>query len=147
MSSLIVTIIAIVLVAAAALMGAYYGGSSWKESDKSAKAVTLVNQKEQIKTAALLYKSRPENKGKPTPTISDLAADGKYLNSPPKFEDGAWSSAGERVYVSFPENTDKDIADAVCGQAYETETGLDGTGYEAPPCESVGPNDVCCYSD
>ncbi|MEA1937813.1 MAG: hypothetical protein U9N14_01810, partial [Pseudomonadota bacterium] len=55
MANLIVTVIAIALVAVASLMGAYYGGSAFLRGTSRANAATLVNQGSQIGAAAILY--------------------------------------------------------------------------------------------
>ncbi len=57
MANLIVTVIAIALVAVASLMGAYYGGSAFLQGSAKASAATLINQGSQISAAATLYRS------------------------------------------------------------------------------------------
>lgn len=52
MANLIITIIAIALVAVAALMGAYYGGTAFNSGQDAARATSLVNQAAQIQAAA-----------------------------------------------------------------------------------------------
>jgi len=51
MANLIITIIAIALVAVAALMGAYYGGTAFNQGQEKAKAASLMNQAAQIQAA------------------------------------------------------------------------------------------------
>lgn len=51
MANLIITIISIALVAVAALMGAYYGGTAFLEAQSKANANTILNQGRQINAA------------------------------------------------------------------------------------------------
>ena len=51
MANLIITVISIALVAVAALMGAYYGGSAFMDGQAKANANTLVTQADQISAA------------------------------------------------------------------------------------------------
>ena len=55
MANLIITVISIALVAVAALMGAYYGGSAFMEGQAKANANSLVQGAEQIKGALTMY--------------------------------------------------------------------------------------------
>ncbi len=58
MANLIITVIAIVLVAVASLMGAYYGGQAFLSGGDAARATALVNQASQIAGAYDLYSVR-----------------------------------------------------------------------------------------
>ena len=55
MSNLIITIISIALVAVAALMGAYYGGTAFLQGQAKAQANALINQGQQIAAAWQVY--------------------------------------------------------------------------------------------
>lgn len=55
MANLIITIISIALVAVAALMGAYYGGSAFIQGQAKANANTLIAQGEQLVAAWSVY--------------------------------------------------------------------------------------------
>ncbi|HRJ12306.1 MAG TPA: hypothetical protein PKW15_03570 [Alphaproteobacteria bacterium] len=55
MANLIITIISIALVAVAALMGAYYGGTAFMEGQAKARAVKVINDFAQIEGAIKLY--------------------------------------------------------------------------------------------
>jgi len=55
MANLIITVIAIALVAIASLMGAYYGGSAFLEGSAKAQAATIASQGQQIAAAWVLY--------------------------------------------------------------------------------------------
>lgn len=54
MFSLIISIIAIALVASLALASMYYGGSAFQEGTTKAEAVTIINQGQQLQGAATL---------------------------------------------------------------------------------------------
>ena len=87
MSNLIVTVIAIALVAVASLMGAYYGGSAFLEGSAKANASTLVNQGQQITGAWALKHNDTAN-----PTISSNLSEltsGNYLSAIPTAPSGA----------------------------------------------------------
>jgi hypothetical protein len=142
MSSLIVTIIAIALVAVAALAASFYGSSSWSKGQEQAKATTLLNQKEQIKTAAAMYRA---TKGDMAPSVAELT-NVNLLNTEPAFEEALWESAGDKVFVRFPTITEAEDAEDICGRAYTSETGYEGD-YDVPECAAVSDEDVCCYSE
>ncbi|HCM83411.1 MAG TPA: hypothetical protein PKW15_05575 [Alphaproteobacteria bacterium] len=55
MANLIITIISIALVAVAALMGAYYGGTAFLEGQAKSRATTILSQAEQIAAAWRLW--------------------------------------------------------------------------------------------
>jgi hypothetical protein len=55
MANLIITIISIALVAVAAIMGAYYGGTAFLQGQAKAKAVRVINAAEQITSALNVY--------------------------------------------------------------------------------------------
>jgi hypothetical protein len=145
MSSLIVTIIAIALIAAAALAASYYGSSSWSRGQEQAKATTLLNQKEQIKTAAAMYRA---TQGDMAPSVAELADPAvNLLQEEPRFEEAPWESAGDKVFVRFPSVTEEEDAESVCGKAWANETGNDEDDYDMKECDKVAIDDVCCYSD
>lgn len=149
MSNLIITIIAIALVALAALMSAYYGSTAWNRGRQKAQATTLINQKQQIKAAAALYKAKNNNN---EGQISDLVDD-NYLNNTPEFEETVWKGYGNDeassiVAVEFPADVDSETATSVCRQAYEIETGIATPDYEIPACNStLSENEVCCLAN
>ena len=55
MANLIITVISIALVAVAALMGAYYGGSAFMEGQTKAHANLIISQSEQIASALNMW--------------------------------------------------------------------------------------------
>jgi len=95
MSNLIITIISIALVAIAALMAAWYGGSAFSNGAVTAQANTMIAQAEQIASAIRLWSS--DNGGQQTASIANgsgscringspfetLLINGKYLQSTP----------------------------------------------------------------
>ena len=80
MFSLIITIIAIALVAALALATIYYGGSAYGNSNSKAHATRIVNQGQQILAADRLY--RVQNQGEAPPNMQVLIDKG-YLKAVP----------------------------------------------------------------
>lgn len=79
MISLIITIISIALVAALALATLYYGASLYTESQARAEAATLVNQGQQLMSAAILYRVE---RGAPAPSLQALV-DANYITNIP----------------------------------------------------------------
>lgn len=77
MFSLIITIIAIALVAALALASIYYGGSAFNKGSEKAQAATLVNNAMQVSAAMTLATAD----GEPYSVIGDLSPE--YLASTP----------------------------------------------------------------
>lgn len=84
MFSLIVTLIAVALVAAIAAAAIYYGGSQYVEQKTAAAAAELVGTATQIESAVSLYKH--DHQGAFPSTLQELV-DKKYLKSSPK---GSW---------------------------------------------------------
>ncbi len=78
MFSLIITIIAIALVAALALASIYYGGSAFNKGSEKAAASTLVNNAMQVSAAMTLA----DVEGHTYASVGDLVT-GDYLSSPP----------------------------------------------------------------
>lgn len=70
MANLIVTVIAIALVAVAALMGAYYGGSAFLRGTVRANAATMVNQGSQVAAGYVLYSN--DNAGVPPASVTAM---------------------------------------------------------------------------
>jgi hypothetical protein len=79
MFSLILTVVAVALVAALAMATLFYGGEVIHGGNARAIAGTVMNQGEQIVAAARLYYV---NKGVAAPSLAALVAEG-YLNSIP----------------------------------------------------------------
>ncbi len=96
MANLIITIISIALVAVAALMGAYYGGTAFLEGQAKAKANQIIAAAQQIDGAVNLW--RANNAGAanlPDAAFNFLVSQG-YLSSIPQLvaedgETGAWA--------------------------------------------------------
>jgi hypothetical protein len=96
MANLIITIIAIALVAVAALMGAYYGGTAFNQGQDRARASALMNQAAQIQAAVQLLIAN-ENETVATVIVADL--DGTtygdvYMAALPVLENVAWAFDG-----------------------------------------------------
>ncbi|EGR4214505.1 hypothetical protein F7O40_02705 [Vibrio cholerae] len=88
MFSLIISIIAIALVAALALASIYYGGSAFQEGSADAEASTVVNQGQQIQGAVTL--ADVDEKWDDKKTIDSLVTD-KFLKEVPAVRGKKWS--------------------------------------------------------
>lgn len=88
MFSLIISIIAIALVAALALASIYYGGEAFQEGTVDASAATLIDQGQQIEGAVRMA----ENQEYVFSSIEDLAP--MYLKGNPEYEGNTWSHDG-----------------------------------------------------
>ena len=88
MFSLIISIIAIALVASLALASIYYGGDAFKEGTTAAKASTILNQAQQTQGAILL--SNIDNLN--AKTMAELVPN--YLKEIPQFETTPWTFEG-----------------------------------------------------
>jgi type II secretory pathway pseudopilin PulG len=130
MANLIITIIAIALVAIAALMGAYYGGTAFNKGQEKAKASSIMNQAAQIQAAIQMWRV---DHG--TDFQSDLAdlddADAAYLSSVPEIEGSAWttSTGAGTITATLDDNSedflptigsgdDDDVCDFINGTAW-----------------------------
>ena len=102
MFSLIITMIAVALVAVLALASMYYGGDSLQQGTAKANAAKYLSEANQITAAANLYKL--QNNGA-TPTAQDLV-DNDYLQALPE---GDWyinNGFIERPGISLEECTE-----------------------------------------
>tara|TARA_Y100001960_G_scaffold194919_1_gene204047 strand:+ start:10428 stop:10895 length:468 start_codon:yes stop_codon:yes gene_type:complete len=86
MFSLIISIIAIALVAAIALASIYYGGDAFQQGTVEANSSTLLNQAQQVQGAVVLSKIDNEEFN----TMSELVP--SYLKEVPQFEGTAWKT-------------------------------------------------------
>lgn len=119
MFSLIITLIAIALVAALALASTYYGGSAFTQGGAKADASALVNGAQQIAAGYVLYQS--DNAGSVPADVAALVT-GNYLASEPAAPTGTFAISGSNVVV-----TDA-VTSAVCGQVRkQAGTGTDIT--------------------
>jgi hypothetical protein len=87
MANLIITVIAIALVAVASLMGAYYGGSAFLNNQSAADASSVMNQGQQIAGAWQAYLG--DNLNTPPATLTALTPN--YLQSVPQYPASAGS--------------------------------------------------------
>lgn len=103
MFSLIISIIAIALVAALALASIYYGGDAFQEGNSKAEASTIVNQGQQVQAAVTM--SEIDEKGyfvDPTKTdLSDLVT-GKYLKEIPQVRGEGWVKVSGANRIELP---------------------------------------------
>ena len=92
MFSLIISIIAIALVAALALASIYYGGAAFQEGSTDAEASTVINQGQQIQGAVTL--ADVDEKWDALSTEATLVGD--YLKEVPSVRANSWTiGAGE----------------------------------------------------
>ncbi len=90
MFSLIITVIAIVLVAVLALASIYYGGQAWNQGSDKAAVARYINEAQQISAAVDLF--RADNTGAYPDDVGDL--EGEYLKTLPE---GAWAFSSDRI--------------------------------------------------
>lgn len=95
MANLIITIISIALVAVAAIMGVYYGGTAFNNSSPKAYAATIISQVHQIEAAYRM--AQLDNRPLPTFTIDEYVPWG-YLNALPQMP--AFKDAGGATVVN-----------------------------------------------
>lgn len=81
MANLIITVIAIALVAIATLMGAYYGGSAFLNNEDVANASTMLNQGQQMAGAWSAYEAAAINGGTPPVNTGSLVPN--YITAMP----------------------------------------------------------------
>jgi len=95
MFSLIITVIAIVLIAGLVVASLYFGGTQFTQGTAKANAARYLNEANQISAAAILYQS--DHGGTSPTTLADLG-DGYYLKDLPTgdwtFEDGFVTRSG-----------------------------------------------------
>jgi len=120
MFSLIITIIAIALVAALAVSSIYYGGSAFNKGTAAADAATIVNGAQQV-NAAIALSTVDGN------TTHDLVADG-YLTSMP---------AGLSLNGTSIEGTVANVT--VCNEIN------DMAGLAAKPVDATGVTSYGCF--
>lgn len=98
MANLIITIISIALVAVAALMGAYYGGTAFLQGQTKAYANTFVSQGEQLIAAWSIYSA--DHGGNWTITaLGDLSNSPSYITSVPVTPVGVTASSGVTAWT------------------------------------------------
>lgn len=129
MFSLIISIIAVALVAVLALASMYYGGESLTQGTATANAARYLNEANQITAAANLYKLQNTNQ---TPTAQDLV-DNDYLKALPQ---GNWyvnNGFVERPGISLEECTEVNRLVGYTGPTYACD-------------DPALPDDhACCY--
>lgn len=131
MFSLIVTVVAVALVAALGLATFYYGGTAFKDHSTKAKAAQVVMEGQQISAAVDLY--RAKNNALP-PTLDTLTLNGEYLSSRPN---SSWSFSTD--YVVYP------MSDIEACKKANKVLGLDLA--DIPLCSAVTGKTICCQMD
>ncbi len=123
MANLIITIISIALVAVAALMGAYYGGTAFSSGQAKSLASTLVSQGQQI-AAAWAIETADNNGGRNIGVVTQLTTGNTvYLSSnpvPPQAAVGAsvtqWSIARLSTVTNVTASNDGVYVQLTTGQ-------------------------------
>lgn len=128
MSSIIITIIAIVLVAILAVAGMFYGGNGLLGSRDDAVASQVINQSSQIVASIELYRT---NHAGVTPTDPDALIDGGYLKDMP---DPSWTLTADGIARSG-------LTDKQCAAINQRLTG----SPEIKTCSDGAPSTaICC---
>ncbi len=105
MFSLIISIIAIALVAALALASIYYGGSAFQEGSADAEASTAVNQGQQIQAAFTMAAVAEDTNASTVAELSNTTG-GVFLKETPKMRGLAWTKdASNAGYISVQVNS------------------------------------------
>jgi hypothetical protein len=133
MFSLIISIIAIALVAALALASIYYGGDAFQEGTAKAEASTVINQGQQVQAAVTM--AEIDEVVVADGALTELTT-GNYLKEIPQVRSAAWTKSGANVLV--------DVVNAeVCGHI---ENSFDGDATlgadDAADAQAFG-----CYLD
>jgi hypothetical protein len=133
MFSLIITIVAVVLVAVLALATVYFGGSAFREGHAQATAATLVNESQQLRAAFDVYLAQQGSL--PTGTSDQISAQLVASQTLKALPTANWTfESGSAVVKGLP--------DSVCiamnkKLGYNSET--------VPSCVEVdGNNGYCC---
>lgn len=131
MFSLIIALIAIVLVVALALAGAFYGGSVTTEGKARAQEAQYMNEGAQISAAAAAYAAENSHYAPDIQTLIDT----HYLNANPS--SGTWSEFEDTAYLT-------NITAARC-DALNKKIGI----TTAPKCSdpAIVHQTVCCVND
>lgn len=130
MFSLIITIISIALVALLAVATLWYGGDAFQQGSSRAQAATLVNQAQQVASAAALFEATEGTR----PAYTDIAGGTAYLKTDPvppvavdtpqgwSLDDAA-TAAGSGVEAVVLKATD--ISDEVCSELNDKGNSVD----------------------
>lgn len=105
MFSLIISIIAIALVAALALASIYYGGAAFQEGSADAEASTVINQGQQVAAAVTMA----DVNGEWTALSTQEDLKGEYLKEVPQIDSTAWV-----VAVASTKATVANLSEEVC---------------------------------
>ncbi len=143
MFSLIISIIAIALVAALALASIYYGGSAFQEGAADATASTVVNQGQQIQGAFTMadvagYDLTDTNTGDftGTETLTERLVVGSYLKEQPAINGVKWvgdqeDSTSTVVTVTI---TSQDVCESIEDRFDSTDTIPETIGTQSFGC-------------
>lgn len=147
MFQLIVSVIAIALVAVLAAASIYYGGAAFSNSTAKGNVTALINGGQQISGASALYKVdwtvAPAD-------ISALVASSSYLAAapmPPKFAAGTWSADGANgiAYIALSTASATSVCNEVLNQGGLNNTA--GTFNAATAVADLGSTQFGCIGD
>lgn len=133
MFSLIISIIAIALVAALALASIYYGGSAFNEGTSKADAATLINQGQQIQAAVTMANIERDTV---VSTLSGLTTD--YLQSVPEFDGKTWGEPDANGISTSVATIKTDVCTIVNERAGIDTAETDGSETKLFGCNSSG---------
>lgn len=149
MFNLIITVIAIALVAVIAIATTYYGGSLWSTQGVEASTVRVLNEASQVKGAVELY--RNDHAGASPADLDVLVP--RYLKTIPVGSASAWSVQGQNavtligpsVAAAGVTQTEIDLALASCRRINEKL----GLGSQVFSCQdpTVASVQVCCDTE
>lgn len=125
MFSLIISIIAIALVAALAAASVYYGGSAFNKGTAGADASTFVNNGQQINGAYTL--SATDGNDVSTKTVADMVTDG-YLSQAPTYKGLDFTLSGDYVTVNVTPLVCDEIVTKRGGENAADTTAMDTAG-------------------
>ncbi len=132
MFSLIISIIAIALVAALALASIYYGGEAFNKGTADADASTIINQGQQVQAAVTMQQVAKDT----DVTVMQDLVDHDYLQEIPAFEGTKWAlpTAGGTVeHVTLNVALTKDVCDSINVKAGN----VDSSGDAVNPANAV----------
>lgn len=128
MSSIIITVVAIVLVAILAIAGMFYGGTAMLGKRNDATAAQVINQSSQIVGAVELFKT---NNAGTSPATAQALVDGGYLRDMPNT---SWHFSDDAIVRT-------DLTDKECAAINKRLTG----DPEIKACPSGVPGTaICC---
>ena len=135
MTTIILSILGILLAAAAALMIVFYGGEAFTEGSVSAHSNTLENAGANVLSASMMY--RLENGTLPT-SLSQLVSGGRYLQEEPDL-----MGIGSSSYIAGGYFDVIDVSREVCLKVVENLAAEGGPTPSVPAARDTGAKMGC----